>query len=72
MIYTEMINSIRDFENKNNFSKSKLIMDPFAIWKNINSDSTTMLADDLNPIASLKQREDLSYMGNGGCEYSFI
>lgn len=66
MIYTEMINSIRDFENKNNFSKSKLIMDPFAIWKNINSDSTTMLADDLNPIASLKQREDLSYMGNGG------
>lgn len=66
MIYTEMITSIRDFENKNNFSKSKMIMDPFAIWKTINSDSTTMLTDDLNPIASLKQREDLTLMGNGG------
>lgn len=66
MIYTEMISSIRDFENKNNFSKSKITMDPFAIWKKINNDSTVVLADDMNPIAALKQNEDLTYLGDGG------
>lgn len=66
MIYTEMVGSLREFENKNTFSKSKIVVDPYAIWRKINNDSTVMLADDLNPIAALKQTEDLTYMGDGG------
>ncbi len=66
MIYGELVNSVRDFENKNTFSKAKMTMDPFSIWRKLNDDSTVMLADDLNPIASLKSSEDLSMLGSGG------
>jgi len=66
MLYTELVKSIREYENKNVFSKSKLIMDPYAVWRDINNDSTSALVDNLNPIASLKQNEDVTYLGSGG------
>jgi len=66
MLYTELIKSIRDFENKNVFSKAKITMAPFAVWRDINDDSTSMLVDNLNPIASLKQNEDVTFLGSGG------
>lgn len=46
--------------------RSKLEINPYEVWKNINDDSTSVLVDDLNPIAILKQEEDVTFTGFGG------
>ena len=66
MMYSELIRATREFNNKNTFSKSKVVVDPYAVWRSINDDSTSALIDDLNPISNLKQKEDLTYLGSGG------
>lgn len=66
MMYHELINAIRDYDNKSMFSKSKISVKPYVIMGLINEDSTTVLVDDLNPIAAMKQTEDVSYLGSLG------
>ena len=65
-IYKELVLAIKDYENKSVFSKANFVMDKYAIMTKINEDSTKVVVDDLNPIAAIKQREDLSYLGAGG------
>lgn len=66
MVYNELVTSMKDFNNKSNFSKPKLTINPYSILSRINEDSTTVLLDDLNPIVSIKQVEDLNSLGYGG------
>ena len=66
MVYNELTTAIKDFNNKSNFSKPKLTINPYSILSRINEDSTTVLVDDLNPIVSIKQVEDLNSLGYGG------
>lgn len=66
MMYKALINSIRDHECRISFTKSKLVCDPYSVLSKIKDDSTTVLLDDLNPIAETKQKEDVSYLGEGG------
>ena len=65
-IYKELVLAIKDYENKSAFSKANFVMDKYAIMTKINEDSTKVVVDDLNPVAAIKQREDLSYLGSGG------
>ena len=66
MVYNELCNAMKDFNNKSNFSKPKLNINPYSILARINEDSTTVLVDDLNPIVAIKQVEDLNSLGYGG------
>lgn len=66
MLYKELITSIKDRENKSVFSKQKLTLDPNAVMARIKEDSSVVLADDLNPMALIKQQEDTTFLGSGG------
>ena len=66
MLYKELVTSIKEKENKGVFSKTKLTVNPYAIITKLQEDSTTTLVDDLNPMASLKQKEDITALGAGG------
>ncbi len=66
MIYGTLYSSIKEFEINNQMVDAKINVNPFEVWGEINSDSTTVLVDDLNPIAYMKQIEDTTYTGKGG------
>lgn len=66
MIYREICSSVRDYRNKSTFGRSKITINPYSVIKKLNEDSTTMLVNDINPIANLKQYEDVTLLGFGG------
>lgn len=66
MIYTNLTKAVREYDGKSAFSRAKLSMNPYTIIQAIQEDSTTVLVDDLNPVASIKQTEDVSYLGQLG------
>ena len=66
MVYKELCNSIRDYRNRSVFGRSKITINPYCVVKKLNEDSTTMLVNDINPIANLKQYEDVTLLGFGG------
>ena len=66
MVYKEIVYALKDYENKSNFSNAKIVFDKFAIMNKINEDSTKVPIDDTNPVATIKQKEDLSFLGDGG------
>ena len=66
MMYKELITALKEYENKTYFSKSKLTVNPYSILNKLNEDSTTTLIDDLNPMATLKQEEDVTFLGMNG------
>ena len=66
MLYKEYVNGIREQRNKSEFSKAKISINPYSVIKKLNEDSTTILVNDINPIANLKQYEDVTYLGAGG------
>lgn len=66
LMYRELVTAVKDHENRTFFSKSKVTVNPFAVMNKITEDSTTVLSDDLNPIASIKQQEDVSMLGAFG------
>lgn len=63
MIYNEIVKAIKEHDNRSVFSKSKIEVNPFSVWNRIGEDSATVLVEDLNPLAELKQSEDLTMMG---------
>ena len=66
MVYKELMTAMKDQKNKSVFSKSKITINPYTIINKINEDSSTVLMDDINPIAALKQTEDITSLGMGG------
>ena len=65
-IHKVLVDSIERKTSEEFFGKSKLVVDPYAVIKIMNEDSTSELVDDINPIAYLKQMEDTSYLGFQG------
>ncbi len=66
MLYLELVKSLRINTNKSHFGKSRISISPYSIISRITEDSTVVLADDINPIAALKQDEDVTYLGLHG------
>lgn len=66
MLYNNLINSLRDYENSSYFGRGKFVFYPYKIIEDLNEDSTTVLVDDLNPVIHMKQIEDTSFTGKGG------
>jgi hypothetical protein len=66
MLYNELVVANRVHMNKSFFGKSKLNISPYSVLGKIQDDSSTVLVDDLNPIAMIKQYEDVVSTGMFG------
>lgn len=66
MMYIELVKAMRTNINKSHFGKSKITISPYAVINKVGDDSTVVLEDDLNPLALLKQHEDVTYLGSHG------
>lgn len=66
MMYKELSKSIRNYESKKSTARAKISVNPYSVWATMNSDSTTVLVEDLNPVGLLKQQADVSYTGEFG------
>lgn len=66
LMYREISNAVRDYRNKNISSKSQLSISPYAVWRAIAQDQTVGLAEEINPMANLKEKEIVTYAGSDG------
>lgn len=65
-VYAEMVRSIRQHNSNAAKSRTPLSMDPFAVFTNIQTDSSKSLVKEINPIQDLKEQESVTYNGTGG------
>lgn len=66
VIYKELMQSVRQFRNKNYVGRSKIDMSPYQVWNSIMKDNSLKIAEDINPIQNLKESEVITYAGAGG------
>lgn len=65
-LYTELVKSARNFKNREEFSRANLTIEPYAVWRQIGDDSTSVIVKHLNPVDYLKQTEEVTKIGAGG------
>lgn len=65
-IYKELARSIKTFKNKNINGRSKVDLGPYDIWNAIIKDNSIKLVEDINPVQDLKERDVVTYVGEGG------
>lgn len=65
-VYKELARSIKTFKNKNINGRSKINLGPYDIWNNILKDNTNKLVEDINPMQDTKERDVITYVGEGG------
>ena len=66
LVYKELHTAIKNYEVKSMYTKATINVNPYDVLRKINEDSTNVLVDDLNPIAAMKQTEDVSLLGAFG------
>ena len=65
-IYKELAKSIKTFKNKNISGRSKIDLGPYDVWNDIISDNSLKLVEDINPLQDIKERDVVTYVGEGG------
>lgn len=65
-MYRELVNATRSYLRKPNGSKRKLEINPRAVELSLLTDPAVAVVDELNPIQSLKEREEVTLAGTGG------
>jgi hypothetical protein len=66
IVYKELAHAIRQYNSKSIRGKSQIEMNPYAVWKTVMSDPALKIVEDTNPIQNLKEREAVTYSGEGG------
>lgn len=66
IIYKTLVYAYKDYENASMFSRANIVLDKYAILQKIMGDNSKVAVDDLNPLAFIKQKEDTTYLGDGG------
>ncbi len=66
IVYKTLVDNLKKYENSQGLINNKISINPYEVINKINEDSTTMLVDDQNPIAMLKQIEDVTMTGMFG------
>lgn len=66
IIYSQMVKSIRDHNARSGKSRYPIDLKPYAIWQRLAQDPAIVVMKDINPIESLKHREEVTYSGDGG------
>lgn len=65
-VYSELIQSIRAHNASLGRQNQPITMNPYAVWKRISEDPAKLQSSEINPIASLKEQEAVTYGGTGG------
>ncbi len=65
-IYKELSHAIRAYRTRNIRSRNQVELNPYAVWKNIDTDTSKKNVEDINPIQNLKEIESATYSGEGG------
>lgn len=65
-VYTELIKAIRLMKARGFGSNYGVAVNPQAVYMNIMTDPAKEIIKELNPIGRLKEREAITYSGNGG------
>jgi len=63
LTYKLMIDAVKKKMGEDYFASGKVSINPYEIEKQLNTDSASVLIDDLNPVAFIKQKEDTTYVG---------
>lgn len=66
MVHKTLNNAVKTYNTKNILSRTRLSIDPYAVWKMIGDDSTSMLITNNNPIDTIKQRDNVTFLGEFG------
>ena len=65
-VYAELVNAIREKNNKLNANIIGINLNPYAVWKRIREDTSLAICDEINPIQDLKEQEAITFSGTGG------
>ena len=66
VVYSEMVKSVREMRSKNMKQLRTVTMNPNAVWRAIQQDSSVMPVKEINPIENLKDQESVTFSGSGG------
>lgn len=65
-IYNQLIGAIRTHETSHNPSRSQVSINPTAVWGDLLADPAIVLVEESNPIHNLKEKESVTFSGQGG------
>lgn len=66
MLYSELLTSVKAFNNRPNALNASVQVNPLAVWMGIQVDQSVTAVDESNPIQSLKDLEVVVFTGEGG------
>lgn len=65
-VYSELVKAIREHGGRSGRNKLPIDLHPYAVWKNISTDSSNALISEINPVQNLKEQEAVTTAGTGG------
>lgn len=65
-VYQELVKAMRTHNARPGKSRYPIEMKPFAVWQALAQDPSIVVVKDINPIANLKMREEVTFTGAGG------
>lgn len=65
-VYGEVVKSVRRFRSRGVGTDPKVDMNPEAVWMTIQTDSSVGQVEESNPVENIKEKELMTYMGEGG------
>mgnify|MGYP000872121622 CR=1 FL=1 len=66
MVYGELVKSIRVHKARGGIPNAKIDLHPYIVWQTVTQDSSVKLVEDSNPINNVKEKEEVTYSGEGG------
>jgi len=64
--YKVLVQALREYRMSGIRGKSSVTMSPFSVWQAVTTDPSIMLKQEINPLDDLKQKERVTYSGEGG------
>lgn len=65
-IFKELTKSFKSYNNKIPTANSVISHNPYAVWTSIVQDPAAAIVNEINPIENRKEKEVMTYGGNGG------
>lgn len=65
-VYKRMVEAIRTHRSAPNITKSQISTNPKSVWGDILADQAVMLVEESNPLHNLRERESVTFAGQGG------
>lgn len=66
MVYGELVKSMRVHKARGGIPNAKIDLHPYVVWQTVTQDSSVKIVEDSNPINCVKEKEEVTYSGEGG------